>query len=98
MDSSVRRYEGIGMGALRGGNEKGRKLGSDYHSAPGPSFARGRGNETPCVQPRSYGPGRIRTCGLGIKSPLLCQLSYRPTPAECSQGAPRYPWPAAPID
>jgi hypothetical protein len=25
------------------------------------------------------GPGRIRTCDLGIKSPLLCQLSYRPT-------------------
>jgi hypothetical protein len=25
-----------------------------------------------------YGPGRIRTCDLGIKSPLLCQLSYRP--------------------
>jgi hypothetical protein len=24
------------------------------------------------------GPGRIRTCDLGIKSPLLCQLSYRP--------------------
>src|SRR5579862_9937987 len=25
-----------------------------------------------------YGPGRDRTCGLGIKSPLLYQLSYRP--------------------
>ena len=24
------------------------------------------------------GPGRNRTCDLGIKSPLLCQLSYRP--------------------
>src|SRR5207247_11144175 len=24
------------------------------------------------------GPGWIRTSGLGIKSPLLCQLSYRP--------------------
>jgi hypothetical protein len=24
------------------------------------------------------GPGRIRTCDLGIKSPLLYQLSYRP--------------------
>src|SRR5439155_14189986 len=24
------------------------------------------------------GPGRSRTCDLGIKSPLLCQLSYRP--------------------
>src|SRR5262245_38265899 len=29
------------------------------------------------------GPGRIRTCDLGIKSPLLCQLSYRPAPREC---------------
>ena len=25
-----------------------------------------------------YGPGWIRTNDLGIKSPLLCQLSYRP--------------------
>jgi hypothetical protein len=28
--------------------------------------------------PFSYGPGRTRTCDLGIKSPLLYQLSYRP--------------------
>jgi hypothetical protein len=32
--------------------------------------------------PRSHvavnGPGRDRTCDLGIKSPLLYQLSYRP--------------------
>jgi hypothetical protein len=27
---------------------------------------------------RGNGPGRSRTCDLGIKSPLLCQLSYRP--------------------
>ena len=26
----------------------------------------------------SDGPGRDRTCDLGIKSPLLYQLSYRP--------------------
>jgi hypothetical protein len=26
----------------------------------------------------SSGPDRIRTCDLGIKSPLLYQLSYRP--------------------
>jgi hypothetical protein len=26
------------------------------------------------------GPGRDRTCDLGIKSPLLYQLSYRPAP------------------
>jgi hypothetical protein len=46
---------------------------------------------------RRNGPGRTRTCGLGIKSPLLCQLSYRP-PAECSPAPPRYPCRAAPID
>src|SRR6185312_594339 len=28
------------------------------------------------------GPGRDRTCDLGIKSPLLYQLSYRPRPCE----------------
>ena len=28
------------------------------------------------------GPGRDRTCDLGIKSPLLYQLSYRPAPGE----------------
>ena len=28
------------------------------------------------------GPGRDRTCDLGIKSPLLYQLSYRPAPIE----------------
>ena len=33
-----------------------------------------------------HGPGRIRTCDLGIKSPLLCQLSYRPAKNECSRG------------
>jgi hypothetical protein len=27
------------------------------------------------------GPGRIRTCDLGIKSPLLYRLSYRPLEA-----------------
>jgi hypothetical protein len=27
---------------------------------------------------RVDGPGRDRTCDLGIKSPLLYQLSYRP--------------------
>src|SRR5438445_10064645 len=44
-----------------------------------------------------YGPGRDRTCDLGIKSPLLYQLSYRPRPA--SVDAVRgYSGPAAPID
>jgi hypothetical protein len=28
-----------------------------------------------------HGPDRDRTCDLGIKSPLLYQLSYRPSPA-----------------
>ena len=31
------------------------------------------------VGDESGGPRRIRTFDLGIKSPLLCQLSYRPT-------------------
>ena len=35
-----------------------------------------------------YGPGRDRTCDLGIKSPLLYQLSYRPR-TECTRG---YNW------
>jgi hypothetical protein len=39
------------------------------HRAPGPPQQR---------LPGTDGPGRIRTCDLGIKSPLLCQLSYRP--------------------
>jgi hypothetical protein len=30
------------------------------------------------VQAVFHGPGRDRTCDLGIKSPLLYQLSYRP--------------------
>ena len=29
-----------------------------------------------------HGPGRSRTCDLGIKSPLLYQLSYRPVPKQ----------------
>jgi hypothetical protein len=33
-----------------------------------------------------YGPGRNRTCDLGIKSPLLYQLSYRPLPEEVRFG------------
>jgi hypothetical protein len=44
-----------------------------------------------------HGPGRSRTCDLGIKSPLLYQLSYRP--AEASVDAGRgYSASAAPID
>ena len=46
------------------------------------------------------GPGWIRTNDLGIKSPLLCQLSYRPGPAECRRsGMERLYTPTrAPID
>jgi hypothetical protein len=33
------------------------------------------------------GPGRIRTCDLGIKSPLLYQLSYRPLATKGIGGA-----------
>ena len=32
----------------------------------------------PDLQVVLCGPGRTRTCDLGIKSPLLYQLSYRP--------------------
>ena len=45
----------------------------------------------------SDGPGWIRTSDLGIKSPLLCQLSYRPRRASLAPGR-SYPWRAAPID
>jgi hypothetical protein len=38
-------------------------------------LAADRASENPCSKD---GPGRIRTSDLGIKSPLLCQLSYRP--------------------
>ena len=34
-----------------------------------------------CRSPISSGPDRTRTCDLGIKSPLLYQLSYRPAGA-----------------
>jgi hypothetical protein len=36
----------------------------------------------------SDGPGRSRTCDLGIKSPLLYQLSYRPAGREYRRGPP----------
>ncbi len=37
-----------------------------------------RVTETALLQDFLDGPGRDRTCDLGIKSPLLYQLSYRP--------------------
>ena len=43
------------------------------------------------------GPGRDRTCDLGIKSPLLYQLSYRPAPVSVD-ACRGYSGPAAPID
>ena len=43
------------------------------------------------------GPGRDRTCDLGIKSPLLYQLSYRPRPVSVD-ACRGYSGPAAPID
>ena len=48
----------------------------------------------------TVGPDRDRTCDLGIKSPLLYQLSYRPFRAECSPVLPARlnPLPWAPID
>ena len=51
----------------------------------------------PLSDAAANGPGRIRTCDLGIKSPLLCQLSYRPRKRRVS-ARPSYSWPAAPID
>src|SRR6185312_10253876 len=41
------------------------------------------------------GPGRDRTCDLGIKSPLLYQLSYRPARRRVT-GRHRYSWLAGP--
>ena len=41
-----------------------------------------RKHKIPPCGPFAYGPGRGRTCDLGIKSPLLYQLSYRPFTAE----------------
>ena len=44
---------------------------------PGPAAVGSR-----CFARRAkHGPDRDRTCDLGIKSPLLYQLSYRPSPA-----------------
>jgi hypothetical protein len=51
----------------------------------------------PVNRAAANGPGRNRTCDLGIKSPLLCQLSYRPR-SERVSARPRYSWRAAPID
>jgi hypothetical protein len=42
-----------------------------------PRISPGR-SESPREQSFRDGPGRDRTCDLGIKSPLLYQLSYRP--------------------
>jgi hypothetical protein len=41
-------------------------------------------SSSPSVGDDVDGPGRIRTCDLGIKSPLLYQLSYRPAAGERS--------------
>ena len=46
-----------------------------------PSGACGRKPSCACSCVRQSGPGRSRTCDLGIKSPLLYQLSYRPARA-----------------
>jgi integrase len=46
----------------------------------------GTPNSLPC---RRFpdGPSRIRTCDLGIKSPLLYQLSYRPSLGQCRRAS-----------
>src|SRR5215470_18189658 len=51
----------------------------DVRSGRGPRLAgRSAGSPSPGRFDRN-GPGRDRTCDLRIKSPLLYQLSYRPT-------------------
>ena len=44
------------------------------------------------------GPGRDRTCDLGIKSPLLYQLSYRPASKKSIGAPPLFLASRAPID
>jgi hypothetical protein len=45
----------------------------------GRGAARPAGHGCPWRRLGAHGPGRFRTCDLGIKSPLLYQLSYRPS-------------------
>src|SRR5438067_7719618 len=45
-----------------------------------------RRHKSPLCGAFSYGPGRDRTCDLGIKSPLLYQLSYRPVRPSVDRG------------
>src|SRR6266571_954064 len=49
--------------------------------------SRRRERKSPPCRVFCYGPGRDRTCDLGIKSPLLYQLSYRPWPSQCRRGS-----------
>ena len=62
-----------------------------YFSTQGVGQHGGQHPIAPPTQPthagcRWYGPGRDRTCDLGIKSPLLYRLSYRPAAVECRSG------------
>src|SRR6266513_3136070 len=58
-------------------------------AAKGASSAPNASAKSARLQAVFYGPGRDRTCDLGIKSPLLYQLSYRPESAWLSKIDPR---------
>ena len=64
-------------------------FGSSCCSIRCPTRAGARGDaKTLCCGRSCDGPGRDRTCDLGIKSPLLYRLSYRPAAVECRSGRP----------
>src|SRR6266487_5936882 len=60
------------------------KLVLSLSSTPSLGRRRFRRHKGPVCGLFSYGPGRDRTCDLGIKSPLLYQLSYRPRRSHAS--------------
>ena len=53
--------------------------------APSPNARSAHGVEMALSRHFACGPGRDRTCDLGIKSPLLYRLSYRPAGIESLQ-------------
>ena len=56
----------------------------------------GENTNQPFAGPFVSGPGWVRTNDLGIKSPLLYRLSYRPAGAQCRRRRPRSRRPAVP--
>src|SRR3954465_11598619 len=64
-----------------------------------PATARGPGANVLLCRTFRDGPSRDRTCDLGIKSPLLYQLSYRPrVPESTSESAEGASGGAAPCE